>query len=227
MDVLVALGGGVVGAAATAFLQWLVKRQKRPRLCIDYKDDDLSPPFSESDPDEGRVSYLFARPRVRGENGKDSAHRVQVILTGCKRLDAEEPKHAELLLGRPFKWSDVNSNELGVPPGICRRFDLVHLRRRASSPVDEPLELTLDIYPKPIEDRHRLSAGQYLLDLALVAQDLPSQYFHFRIAVADGQGNELRPDQLRVTPLTREDRVAAQAERQGDATGGAAGSAPS
>jgi hypothetical protein len=202
MAFLEALGGGAIGAVATVCAQGFAKWRTRPRLRVEYvHEDDLAPPFSESDQkSDARARYLFVRPRVCGENGKRSAHRVQVILNGCNRLDAkEQPQHANLLLGRPLKWSDVDSNELDVPPGICRRFDLVHVRHRSSDPVDEPLQVTLDIYPTPREDRHRLPAGEYELELALVAQDLPSQFFRFVVAVAEAMPNELRADMLTVS----------------------------
>ncbi|MEA2494670.1 MAG: hypothetical protein QOJ29_2581 [Thermoleophilaceae bacterium] len=149
-----------------------------------YSDEDRGPVFNI---DEN--SYVFARPRVCGRNGKETAHGVQVVLTGLERIDGDLPPLSRLVLGRPLKWSDVESNQAEVPPGVCRAFDLVHVRRL---PRDAPTKEAnypgaLDVFPKRPIDGHRIPEGVYDLAVALVARDLPSQFFSFRVTIVKPQ----------------------------------------
>lgn len=178
-------GAGAGGVTSIGVHHWTTSR-RRPVLEMRCGAEDHPSPFTRRGDDGEPYDYVFARPRVCGKNRKDSAHRVQVLLTGCR----PRPPHVELLLGRPFKWSDVDANELDIPPGICRRFDLAHVRRPTNARAEEPLMLTLDVYPEPHDDHHRLPAARYELDLAIAAQDVATQFVRATVALlvsADGK----------------------------------------
>jgi hypothetical protein len=150
----------VVALGLQFWLSWQANK-KRPEIALAF---DHHARADEIDVNTG-ASVPFLRLAVSNAPGKDTAHRVEVIVLGIK---ATGGSGVMTWLANPaLAWANSLNPEpvVELPSGVTRYVDVGQWVQLT------PLTLVLSLQPQPGSQRHYLTPGSYEIELAVTADN--------------------------------------------------------
>lgn len=172
----------LVAVITALWLQYFLVYHRRARLALVF---DPHPNASYTATYGAYHESLWIRLRVENRSpARESAEDVQLFVVNVRRPAGSTRRGP--VPARPFKFADVDSDRIDLPPGVFRYVDIGHILRGAEPNDVAHQRLRLVLYPinimddpegTPNDDRHRLEPGVYALELVLTARSTPAQFY--------------------------------------------------